>query len=86
MIEDLKKALKKKTETPWTASGNYPFYATLRKPAPSLSKHDKPNDDLWYYPDVTFVLMCANGGVQALFDEIDRLNALLANKTVDSNE
>lgn len=32
MIEQLKKALEEKTETTWTGSGNYPFFAELDKP------------------------------------------------------
>ena len=72
-LKQLKLLLDNKTQSTWTASGNLPFYAELDKPAPSLSKHDSERPTYWRVQDVEFVLAMANGGVQALFDEIERL-------------
>ncbi len=72
-IETIEKLLKEKTQTTWIGHANIPFYAWLEKPAPSLSKHDSECPTYWRIEDVNFVLWCANGGVQMLLDEIDKL-------------
>ena len=72
-IEQMEKALEKATPANWQSSGNWPFYAVMNKPAPSLSKHDDTRPNYWRYDDVSFVLLCRNGGVQMLLDEIKRL-------------
>jgi hypothetical protein len=77
-VERIKEALSKTTPGNWTAEGDYPFYVSLKKPAASLSKHDDTRPTYWPYHDGVFVLMCRNGGVQFLLDEIERLKEIEA--------
>lgn len=72
-LEDIEKLIKNKTPGLWTGAANAPFYATLEKPAPSLSKHDDERPTYWRIQDVEFVLAMANGGAEFLVDEIKRL-------------
>jgi hypothetical protein len=69
-VEQMQKALENKTSVVWLGSGNYPFYVDLKKPAPSLSKHDHERPTYYRYQDAQFILLCWNGGVQVLLDHI----------------
>ncbi len=77
-IKQIEKLLAEKTPELWEASSNEPFYIDLRKPAPSLSKHDDIRPTYWLPQDAKFVLWCANGGVQMLLDRIKELNEDIA--------
>jgi hypothetical protein len=77
-IEKIEKYLEKATPGNWTGHMNYPFYAVIDKPAPSLSKHDSERPNYWKIDDVEFVLVMKNGGVQFLLDEIKRLKEIEA--------
>ncbi len=56
-IEEIKKRLNEVTPGPWGPkwSMNYPFYVDVRKPAPSLSKHDLERPTYWKMQDAIFV-------------------------------
>ena len=58
-IKSLEEYLKK-VELPWTASANVPFYVNMKKPRPSMSKHDSRCPTYWDYYDGCYALMCAN--------------------------
>lgn len=60
LLSELEQARLEATQTEWTGTSNIPFYATLNKPAPSLSKHDTPNSPHWKIEDVKFVLLSVN--------------------------
>ncbi len=72
-IDEIQKYLDKATPGPWSGNGNVPFYATLKKPAASLSKHDTPYSPHWRVEDVELVLNLRNGDAQFLIDEVRRL-------------
>jgi len=67
-------------------SVNYPFYVDLKKPAPSLSKHDDERPTYYRYQDAQFILLCWNGGVETLLDEIRFLRRELADVRKEVNE
>lgn len=58
-IEKLEESLKKVT-LPFTGSENYPFYVSLDKPRPSLSKHDGKCANYWHIDDGYYMLRCVN--------------------------
>lgn len=60
---------------PWTC--NYPFYVDVKKPAPSLSKHDHDRPTYWKIEDAIFVLEFNPKVVVYLLNEIDQLKALV---------
>jgi hypothetical protein len=51
---------KKATNRPWTGNENYPFNASIDKPAPSMSKHDSDRPSYWRCDDVYFALHAIN--------------------------
>ena len=53
-------SLAEKVELPWGASANVPFYVDVRKPRPSMSKHDEYRHTYWDYDDGVYLLTCAN--------------------------
>jgi hypothetical protein len=56
-IELLKSALKQATPVDeWTGTSNIPFYAEIKKPARSLSKHDGERSTYWRCEDVDYAL------------------------------
>lgn len=75
-LDEIKGITSAATPGPWTAAGNLPFYVDLRKPAPSLSKHDKECPTYWKVADAEFVLM-ARSVVPELIAEIERLKLLI---------
>lgn len=72
-IQKIEQLLKEATPGNWTGEGNEPFSITLRKPAPSLSKHDSDRPTYWRCQDAMFVLVMKNVGTQFLLDEIKKL-------------
>ena len=72
-LDEIEARLAATSPAPWSGSGNLPFYATLDKPGPSLSKHDSERNDYWKVEDVEFVLSARNGDMQFLIDEVERL-------------
>jgi len=49
----------KKVELPWYATSNVPFYVDIKKPRPSLSKHDvRPT--YWEYNDGCYMMSAVN--------------------------
>lgn len=73
----LKQLAEAATPGPWRATGNLPFYATLEKPARSLSKHDDKRPDYWRVQDVEFVLAANPEVVLGLIARIEKLEAAL---------
>ena len=56
-LKKLREVAEKATPGPWGPwAGNYPFYVDVRKPSPSLSKHDDTRPTYWRYDDAVFVL------------------------------
>lgn len=59
---------------PWGPfSGNYPFYVVVKKPAPSLSKHEGTprGEHMWRYQDGEFVA-AAPFDIKFLLAELDK--------------
>ena len=81
-LEELEKIIKAKTPTTWYGTMNYPFYVSLMKPAPSLSKHDSERPTFWKMQDAEFVLAMANGGAEYLLNEVKRLQAYIAERAL----
>ena len=55
-IKYLREVANKATPSPWEGStSNIPFYVDMRKPAPSMSKHDGDRPTYWRYEDGVFV-------------------------------
>ena len=72
-LEEIEASLAATSPAPWSGSVNIPFYGTLDKPGPSLSKHDSERSNYWKVEDVEFVLSARNGDMQYLIDEVKRL-------------
>jgi hypothetical protein len=85
-VEQMQKALENATSGNWTGFSNRPFYSVIRKPGPSLSKHDDTRDTYWRCEDVEFVLLCKNGGVQVLLDHIKFLQRELEDSRKEVRE
>lgn len=72
-LEKIKKRVAEISE-PWGPfSGNYPFYVVVKKPAPSLSKHEGTprGEHMWRYQDGEFVA-AAPHDIKFLLDELDK--------------
>jgi len=65
----------RKVQLPWTASTNVPFYADIRKPRPSLSKHDGTRPSYWHINDAEYMLLCVNE-MPAILEYIKKLQDL----------
>lgn len=53
-------ALREKTQVEtWTMGANLPFYVVMKKPRPSLSKHDDEQPTYWHCDDAYYVLTAA---------------------------
>ena len=72
-LVEIKERFKKTTQGEWTAYVNYPFYIDLRKPSPSLSKHDSERPTFWSMNDGLFVLNAHNNDIPWLIEEVERL-------------
>jgi hypothetical protein len=55
---------------PYTS--NYPFYADVTKPAPSMSKHDHERPTYWRIEDAVFIAV-AREFLPKLVEEVKRL-------------
>jgi hypothetical protein len=83
-LQSLKEIASKATPGPWGEWGcNYPFYVDVKKPAPSLSKHDSERPTYWRMEDALFVLNFHPGKVLELLDCIEELEKN-ANKNAKS--
>lgn len=60
LINFLKEKDKKAHPAPWSGSANYPFYACIDKPRPSLSKHDQERPQYMMIEDVDLLLFLRN--------------------------
>jgi hypothetical protein len=76
LIDQLEKMLAKCPPFPWEFGGNVPFYVDVRKPRPSLSKHDDARPSYWHYDDGLYV-SAAIHSVPKLIEEIKRLELAL---------
>lgn len=77
-IKELRKIAEEATQERQTEClGNYPFYVDVRKPAPSLSKHDDERPTYWRYQDGVFVLTFDPKTVIMLLDQIEDLEKKL---------
>lgn len=83
LLKDIETRLKESTPGNWTGSSNQPFYATIDKPAPSLSKHDRERPHYWRIADVTFVLAAHNHDVPKLLEEVKRLKKLVGEEVLE---
>lgn len=81
-LKDLRKIAEEATPGQWTGTGNYPFYVDIKKPAPSLSKHDRERPTYWRYQDGVFVLAFSPKQVLELFKHIDELETKLKEKEI----
>ena len=73
-LKELRKIAEKATPGPWGPwTGNYPFNVDVRKPAPSLSKHDNERPTYWRYEDAVFVLRFSPETVTMLINRIEEL-------------
>lgn len=73
-LKELRKIVEKATPGPWGPwTGNYPFYVDVRKPGPSLSKHDHTRPTYWSYADASFVLHFNPETVMMLLNRIEEL-------------
>lgn len=76
-IQKIKERAMKATQGNWGPyDANLPFYAIVKKPAPSLSKHDLDQPSIWRVDDAIFV-SCAVEDVKFLLSEIERLQTEL---------
>lgn len=71
-LEELQKICNEASPGPWEASGNYPFYIDMQKPARSLSKHDLERPTYWSYQDGKYVL-AARDAMPKLLDMLNRV-------------
>lgn len=52
--------MKEKTDVAnWTMNANLPFYVVMKKPRPSLSKHDDEQPMYWHCDDAYYLLTAA---------------------------
>lgn len=51
--------LLKKVQLPWEGYSNIPFYVEVKKPRPSMSKHDS-RPTYWDYDDGEYLYACVN--------------------------
>lgn len=58
-------------------NSNAPFYVDVRKPSPSLSKHDEERPTYWRYEDGVFVAAASPKNILELLDEIDKYKIAL---------
>lgn len=73
-LKRLRKIALDATPGPWGPwSGNYPFNVDVKKPAPSLSKHDHKRPTYWRWQDGLFVLEFNPKVVLELLDRIQSL-------------
>jgi hypothetical protein len=78
-LNEMRMVAKTATPGPWGPwMGNCPFYVIVKKPAPSLSKHDDERPTYWPYNDGKFVLTFNPQAVLELLDEIERLKEIEA--------
>lgn len=56
-IENFKELMAKVDTRYWEFGANIPFYVDMKKPRPSLSKHDDERPTYWHYDDGSFVAM-----------------------------
>jgi hypothetical protein len=56
-IEKFKELMGKVDTSHWEFGANIPFYVDMKKPRPSLSKHDRNSPTYWHYDDGSFVAM-----------------------------
>jgi hypothetical protein len=80
-LNQLRKIAEDATPGPWGPwSGNYPFYVMVKKPAPSLSKHDHERGDFWRYQDGEYVLAFNPKVALELLNRISDLEEVLEGK------
>ena len=85
-LKELREIATKATPGPWGPWGaNIPFYITVEKPAPSLSKYDHERANYWRYEDGLFFLYFCPKTALELLDEIERLQEF-ERKYKDLNE
>lgn len=76
-LEELKSLIDKVTPSPWGPySANVPFYADVKKPAPSLSKHDRERPTYWRIEDAQFIA-AARDWLPKLIEENEHLQKAL---------
>lgn len=71
-LEEIAARLEKMYAGEWIASANLPFNVDVRKPRPSLSKHDHKHLTYWHIDDAIFVLN-ARQDVAFLLDLVKQL-------------
>jgi hypothetical protein len=75
--KELRKIAESASPGPWGPwSSNIPFYVSVIKPAPSLSKHDHDRDTYWRVEDALHVLHFNPKMALELLDEIERLKEI----------
>lgn len=70
---EIEERLEKMYAGEWTASANLPFNVDVKKPRPSLSKHDDKCPTYWHMDDALFILN-ARQDVAFLLDLVKQLN------------
>ena len=87
IIINLKSLLTKAAPLPWTSGGNIPFYVDLKKPRPSMSKHDHKRPTYWDYNDGAYLLYAVNS-VPTLISYIESLEKELSElkKSINQNK
>lgn len=79
-IRGIKERHANATPGPWTGSMNWPFYAVVHKPAPSLSKHDDERSSYWRCADAAFTVS-AHVDMAFLLSQLEIAKEGLANIT-----
>lgn len=71
-LDDIEKKAKAATPGPWANkwSSNYPFYVDVRKPAPSLSKHDAERPTYWRVQDAEYIAAVSPDVVLKLIERL----------------
>lgn len=74
-LKKLREVASKATPGNWGHNwgANIPFYVDVKKPAPSMSKHDDTRPTYWRYEDGVFASVFSPRQVLELLDEIERL-------------